>query len=293
MANLQISLQTTATLVPFFQKKPHEIPKKSISYINPGITSNKDLNVWRGRLGGYNFASSNKKTILLITKKLTIMTNKIFFNESVAAVINAMQTRWGKMARVFIVVAAMAVVSTSPATGQVRLGVKGGITTTELRDKSSLLDKGNHTAYTGGLMVDLNIPKVNLGLEVSALYRQNKNAKMDNSVNGSKNHCIDIPVHVRYRLAIPGVEKVVAPCVFTGPNMSVIIKDRKGIQDESSNTRMSWDVGAGVDLFNHLRVTASYGIGMKKAMKYIGQDYDGHHVEGKDNCWTVSAAFMF
>lgn len=215
------------------------------------------------------------------------------FNERMETVINSLQNGFGKMARVAVVMAAMAMVSTAPAAGQVRFGLKGGVTTTEMKDKSSLLDSEKHTAYTGGLVLDLNIPKVNLGLEVSAMYRQNKNPKINDNVRRGKNHCIDIPVYARYRLAIPGVEKVVAPVVFTGPNISLLLSDKKLKVEGESRTRLSWDVGAGVDLFKHVRVTASYGIGMKKAMNVVGEDYNGHVVEGKDNCWTVSAAIMF
>ena len=215
------------------------------------------------------------------------------FNERMETVINSLQNGFGKMARVAVVMAAMAMVSTAPAAGQVRFGLKGGVTTTEMKDKSSLLDSEKHTAYTGGLVLDLNIPKVNLGLEVSAMYRQNKNPKINDNVRRGKNHCIDIPVYARYRLAIPGVEKVVAPVVFTGPNISVVIPDKNIRVEGVRKTYLSWDVGAGVDLFKHVRVTASYGIGMKRAMDVVGQDYSGHRVEGKDDCWTVSAAIMF
>ena len=221
------------------------------------------------------------------------MTNKNSFNLSVSTVINAIQTRFGKMARVAILMSAMGIMSAAPAAAQVRFGLKGGLTTMEMKDKSSLLDSEKHTAYSGGLMIDLNIPKVNLGLEVSALYRWENNKKIDRKDVISKRHCIDIPVYARYRLAIPGVEKVVAPVVFTGPNISVLLSDKKLEVEGESKTRLSWDVGAGVDLFKHVRVTASYGIGMKKAMNVVGKDYNGNAVKGKDNCWTVSAAIMF
>lgn len=213
-------------------------------------------------------------------------------NKSMVTVFNSLKARMGKISRIAILMAAMAVTAAAPAAAQVRFGIKGGLTTTEMKDKNSLLDSRNHTAYNAGLMLDLNIPKVNLGLEVSAQYRfvQNKEEK---GVEFYKRHYIDIPVYARYRLAIPGVERVVAPVIFTGPNVSLLIKDGKDLDCEDSKVRMSWDVGAGVDLFKHLRVTASYGIGMRKAMECIGKDYNGEPVKGKDNCWTVSAAYMF
>lgn len=215
-------------------------------------------------------------------------------NKSIVTVFNSLGERLGKITRVAILTAAMAMASTAPAAAQVHFGIKGGLTTTQMKDKNSLLDSKNHTAWNAGLMLDLNIPKVNLGLEVSALYRHNASIKTKNQESSSKIIYIDIPIYLRYRLAIPTVERYVAPIVFTGPNISLLVKDDSKIKSpDNSKTRFSWDVGAGVDLFKHLRVTASYGIGMKKAMEVIGKEYEGGHVEGKDHCWTVTAAYMF
>ena len=48
-----------------------------------------------------------------------------------------------------------------------------------------------------------------------------------------------------------------------------------------------------MNLFNRLRVTATYGIGMSKAMEYVDLEYQGDKVEGKDRYWTLSAALLF
>ena len=208
------------------------------------------------------------------------------YNKSMATVINSLSS----FTRVAVLMAVITIASATPAAAQFTFGIKGGVTTTEMKDKNSLLDSRHHTDYNAGLILDMNIPKVNLGLEVSAQYRFVQNNQK--GVEFYKRHYIDIPVYVRYRLAIPGVDRVVAPVVFTGPNVSLLVKDGKDLDGED-RARLSWDVGAGVDLFKHLRVTASYGIGMKKAMEYIGKEYNGEPVEGKDHCWTVSAAYMF
>lgn len=226
------------------------------------------------------------------------MANKNFFNKNtrkgIATVASNFQIRLGHITRVAIVASVMMLMAVMPAAGQVKLGIKGGITTTELKDKNSLLDKNKHTAYTGGLLLDMNIPKVGLGLEVSALYRYSRDHVLESKKQSPKRHYIDIPVYARYRLSIPGVEKYVAPLVFTGPNISVLVKDDSEVKAENiQKTKVSWDVGAGVDLFKHMRLTVSYGIGMKKAMHVIGKEYNGKTIEGKDHCWTVSAAVMF
>ena len=53
---------------------------------------------------------------------------------------------------------------------------------------------------------------------------------------------------------------------------------------------MSWDIGAGVELFNHLRVSASYGIGISKSMEIVS---DNATTTSKDNNWTISATYLF
>ena len=52
-------------------------------------------------------------------------------------------------------------------------------------------------------------------------------------------------------------------------------------------------MGLGADLFNRLRVTATYGIGLSKALEYVDREYTGSTVNGKDRYWTVSAALLF
>jgi hypothetical protein len=56
---------------------------------------------------------------------------------------------------------------------------------------------------------------------------------------------------------------------------------------------MSWDVGLGADLFRHLRLTATYGIGLTKALSVVDREYTGTTVEGKDRHWTLNAAWLF
>lgn len=214
-------------------------------------------------------------------------------NKGMVTVINSIKVRLGKATRVALLLAAMILAVATPATAQVRFGVRGGVTASDVKKTANLLDTRHHTAYNAGVMLDMNIPKVNLGLEVSAMYRFQNNVKHEGGVEFYKRHHIDIPVYARYRLAIPGVERVVAPVVFTGPNVSLLLKDNKDLDCDEKTVRMSWDIGAGVDLFKHLRVTASYGIGMRKAMEVVGKDYEGQPVQGKDYSWNVSAAFIF
>lgn len=178
------------------------------------------------------------------------------------------------------------------ASAQVRLGVRGGITVGELRFDRDVISSDNRVGYTGGLLLDFNIPAIGLGAEVSAMYTHRDN-RLSDDYHVFKRHYIDIPVLVRYRLSLPSVERVVAPFVFTGPSFSVLFSDEGPSNYDNSKTYLSWDVGGGVDLLRHVRLSASYGIGISKAMSYINRDYTGEYVHGKDKYWTLSAAWLF
>ena len=182
--------------------------------------------------------------------------------------------------------------SVLPAAAQVRLGVRGGITLNELRFDRDVIDSDNRVGYCGGLLIDLNIPVVGLGVEASVMYTHRDNRLSDGNVVFKRNY-IDTPVMARYRLDIPKVKHVFAPMVFTGPTFAVMFSDDAPKEYKSRKTYVSWDVGAGADLFNHLRITASYGLGISRAMSYIDKEYNGDKVYGKDRHWTLSAAWLF
>ena len=188
--------------------------------------------------------------------------------------------------------AIMVMVASQPMAAQVRLGVRGGLSLGKLKFEREVIDSDNRIGWTAGLLLDVNIPVVGLGFEVSAMYTHRNNRLTDNERIYKRDY-IDVPVYARYRLSLPSIDRVVAPLVFTGPCFSFLVSDNGKEYYKNRKTYMSWDVGGGVDLFNRLRVTATYGIGMSKAMKVIGQDYNGEQVNGKDRYWTLSAALLF
>ena len=182
--------------------------------------------------------------------------------------------------------------STLTAAGQVRLGVRGGATLGELRFDRSVIDSDNRVGWCGGLVLDIAIPVTGLGVEASVMYTHRDNRPTDGD-RLFKRHYIDIPVMARYRMALVGVERYVAPLVFTGPSFSVLFSDDGLDNWNGRKTYLSWDAGAGVDLFRSLRLTASYGIGITKAMSVIDREYTGDKVYGKDRHWTLNAAWFF
>ena len=181
---------------------------------------------------------------------------------------------------------------TLPALGEVRLGVRGGLTVGELRFDRDVINSDNRVGYTGGLLLDVGIPVVGLGIEASVMYTHRDNRLTDQE-RIFKRHYIDIPLMVRYKMSLAGIKRVLEPMVFTGPSISILFDENAPSNYDNSKTYLSWDIGAGVELFRHLRVTAAYGLGMSRAMKCIDREYTGDKVNGKDRYWTVSAAWLF
>ena len=192
--------------------------------------------------------------------------------------------------RKFILI--LIVLTALPAAAQVRLGVRGGMTVGEMRFDRDIIDSDNRVGYTGGLLIDLNIPVVGLGVEASVMYTHRNNCLTDHN-NVFKRHYIDIPVYARYKLSLPGISKVFEPLVFTGPSFSVLFNENGPSNYDNSKTYLSWDVGLGADLFRHLRLTGTYGLGISRALEYIDSEYTGDKVNGRDRYWTLSAACLF
>lgn len=176
--------------------------------------------------------------------------------------------------------------------GQVHLGLRGGVTLGELHFDREVIDSSNRIGYCGGLVVDLAIPVTGIGVDASVMYAHRNNRLTDGN-RLFKRHYIDIPVMARYRLSIVGVERILAPLVFTGPTFSVLFDDNAQDNWKGRKTSLSWRVGGGVDLFHHLRVTASYGFGLTKSMSYTGNEYKDEKAHGKDRYWMLNAAWLF
>ena len=83
---------------------------------------------------------------------------------------------------------------------------------------------------------------------------------------------------------------MLVPYAFTGPNFSLLFKQDEASNMENSKTSISWDLGAGVEVFRHLRVSASYGIGLTKSLEVVNESATS---TSKDNCWTISATYLF
>lgn len=180
-----------------------------------------------------------------------------------------------------ILATALILFSALPATAQVTLGLKGGVKLEQGRLGSDVIDSDNRIGQSFGLVLDVNLPVIGLGVETGAMVTRRAYGE-----NRRKLSSIDIPVNARYRFSLPLVEKIVAPFAFTGPEVSLRMdmgawNNAGDGSPVDSKTSLSWNVGAGVDLIKHVRVAAAYNISLSKEKTY------------RDNSWSLSAAYMF
>ncbi len=175
-----------------------------------------------------------------------------------------------------ILAAIMVVAMAVPASAQFRFGPKVGITMSELHFNKGDFDSKNRTGLTAGLMTEFTVPVIGLGFDASLMYAR----------HSEKRDYIDIPVNLKYKIGLPVISHILTPFVTTGPDFYVPVNKFDG----KKNFSTSWNFGLGVTLINHIQVAASYGFGISKTAEF---DDEGSKINGKDRCWTITAAYLF
>lgn len=184
-----------------------------------------------------------------------------------------------------------------PASAQISFGVKAGLNVEDVSFNKDIVTDvyDNHTGWTAGVMAEFTLPILGLGADASVMYANRKSAIADKNLS-----FIDIPINLKWKINVPVVAKIVKPYIFTGPSFSFLANsDAIEAAWEHQNVDVDWNLGVGVELFSHLQVGASYGWGLTNTIKtvdgYTGGSFgDGFtEIEGKKNCWTITAAYLF
>ncbi len=145
-------------------------------------------------------------------------------------------------------------------------------------------------------MTEFRVPVIGIGADLSVMYvRRNTKFLVDNEISAKNNRdYFEIPLNLRYNFGLPVVGKVLTPYVALGPSVS-FLTSKKSLED-LRNRAVDWafNFGIGVQLINHIDVSARYGLGLTKAMHTftnVGGTAAG--IEGKNRYWTVSVAYLF
>lgn len=192
----------------------------------------------------------------------------------------------------------------SQAQAQLRWGPKLGVCVNALHFDNSLLDADNRAGFTGGLMLQFTAPLIGVGMDASLMYVRRSSKWMYSLTDPSTSATTDVienvgqsymavPVNFKYILSLPGVSKIIAPFIVTGPEFAFLCSKKAVTEALHGKTfDCSWNFGLGLQLVDRLQVAATYGIGLTKAVETV-TDISGAGIQGKNRYWTVTAAYLF
>lgn len=212
-----------------------------------------------------------------------------------------------KLTAVVVAIMALLMVPASANAKIFRFGVKAGanfnkISLTSVSDGlNSLKDKANSSGWEAGVMIDGQVPLIGLGFDLSLMYaRMNNNSEIYNNNNmifeGSKNFLM-IPLNIKYKISLPVVGNYLAPYVFTGPNFLLNLDKNTFANIKNKTCQVAWQLGLGLEFFNHVQIGAGYNFGLGKIGNSIFNGLTGINQNTtytvKNNYWMVTAAYLF
>ena len=197
----------------------------------------------------------------------------------------------------------MVVLGIGAANADFRFGIKAGMNVNKMHFSKDVqnalgqtLDPANSTGWTAGVTADFTVPLIGIGMDASVMYTRMNTAaqqEVNNRIIDYGKNFIQLPIHLKYKLSLPVVGRIIAPYLFTGPDFS--FKLDKKILDavKSKSCQVGWDLGLGVELLRHLQVGASYTWDINKIAKIMPNGNDLKPISIRNNYWTVTAAYMF
>ena len=175
------------------------------------------------------------------------------------------------------------IVAAVPASAQLKFGIKAGMNVNSLKFDETFFDSDNRAGFNG------------IGLDASAMYvhRTTKytTKEVKSEIGGDY---IEIPVNLKWKVSIPAVNKIIRPYLTTGPSVAFLVSDKKiNTLLKNNSYDVAWNFGFGVELFQHVQVGASYGLGLTNVVKMVDADGNYNSIDGKNKYWTVTAAYLF
>ena len=196
-----------------------------------------------------------------------------------------------KSLKTLVVLAIMVLGSALSAHAEFKIGPRIGLAVSSLKIYNYDNLKSSKCGFTVGAMCEYTVSGIGVGFDASVMYVHKENEFYDTNTGNvySKSNYIDIPLNIKWKINIPAVNSIIRPYITTGPAFSFNCDKNSWNEFISSRrTDISWNVGFGVELIQHLQIGASYGWDLTRT-------FTSHNSEvyGKNRCWIVSAAWMF
>ena len=212
------------------------------------------------------------------------------------------------MKKQIVYITLIAALLAMPARSQVRFGIKAGWNVNKVTWKWKQLKENiksdNRNGFFAGVTLDATIPFIGLGVDFAVLYDNRVMAvpTMYEDVNKTMEYIV-VPVNVYYSLGFSDFLSVYAS---TGPQVSYNIGDRSWVLDdrfistwtsgwEINKSDLSWNVGGGLNLFSHIRLSYNYNIMLGHTNEFSIHKLSGDIEKGKlkDNIHQISLTYFF
>lgn len=192
------------------------------------------------------------------------------------------------MKRVYLLILALVAWMAVPAQAQFKWGIKGGanISSIHFSDLPETFSTDNLTGFHIGPTIELMAPFIGLGFDASILYSQ---TGMEIGTQTVKSDYLNIPVNLKWKIGIPAVKVFAAAGPYVGFRLGGgKIWDVVSDQIESKSFSAGLNIGAGVELIQHLQISATYQLGLTDnySIKKL-------EIDGKNRGWLISAAILF
>lgn len=204
---------------------------------------------------------------------------------------------FGKLTLVVVAALSCAV----PSQAELRFGPRIGAQVNHMEFNRDVLKASNRTGLTAGLVMEYLIDDVGFGFDVAAMYahRSGELPTLSSIVGlptetGRKyagGDYIEVPIHLKYKVPVPAV----APYVFTGPSIAFLASEQSALEAyEQKKFDSAWDLGAGIELLDHLQLDFRYSWGISKAVTSKLGWLDGENlIEGRNRHYTITATWLF
>ena len=206
-----------------------------------------------------------------------------------------------KMMKMAVLAAALTL--SANASAQTKLGLKGGINTSEVSVNDDVWKTDNRLGFFIGPTVRFTLPTVGLGMDISALYEKRESKmKSEDGKLGSvvSREQLAIPINARYSFGLGETANIF---LFAGPQVAFNLgkKDKEIVPEVADwtlkSSNFSINLGIGCTLANHLQATIGYNIALGKTgeveLSTKGVEASKKKYDGRSNAWQLGVAYFF
>ena len=96
-----------------------------------------------------------------------------------------------------------------------------------------------------------------------------------------------------WKIKVPAVQNVIVPMIYTGPVVGIELEGTV-FAGETAKVMVDWRVGAGVKLFKHWQLQASYNIPLQNNMTFTAKPIEVvGECHAKAKYWKITFGYCF